>query len=597
MLAQIFREVLTKFYLRAYGQQRPVRLVSIAAVAAGLTWLGVWSVTATVTWAAIYTAAEFAMVLWWRLIQPRLEAPDAAEMARLKTEMIAICAVACAIGAAPALFTPFAGPTAAVCGILLCVGVLIVAAVEHNLSRSMFLFTTPVAVVGLLWNLWASVGHGPIAWVMAGMGVFVVANTWSLHASNAKFFEELLTLRLDAESANTAKSEFLAVMSHEIRTPLNGVLGMAQILGRSDLSPQQREQLSVISASGQSLLSVLNGILDLSKIEAGRIVLDLHPFDLQETLQDVAAAHGPLARQKGLEFVTRIDPELAGTWRGDSAKLVQVLNNLLSNALKFTHSGSVSLTASVSAADAVTFSISDTGIGVTQDKADLIFDKFTQADASTSRRFGGTGLGLAICHGLVDCMGGELTLASRPGAGSTFTFTLPLRLVSRGADPGALPRPETPAPAFADPLETVDETPPIRILAAEDNPTNRLILSALLSPLGCDVTLVEDGKDAVDAFACSEFDLILMDVQMPRMDGLEATRAIRRMENEAGRPHTPVIALTANVMRHQTDAYLAAGMDDVVAKPVELGALAAAIDRALSTPPGQIPEAEAAAGG
>lgn len=582
MLAHIFRENLRKFYFRAYGDQRPLRIVSIAAIAAITAGLHVWSVAAAAIWTVVYAAAEFAMVYWWRRIQPRLEAPDQAEMARLKAELIAICAVACAIGAVPALFTPFAGVTAAILGALLCIGILLVAAVEHSLSRSMFLFTTPVAVLGLLWNLWAVVGSGPGAWVLLILGTVLVVNAWSLHSSNAKVFEELLTLRMEAEAANTAKSEFLAVMSHEIRTPLNGVLGMAQILGRSELRPEQRQQLSVITASGQSLLTVLNGILDLSKIESGKVVLDLHPFDLDEVLQDTAAAYGPLAAQKGLRFTVEIDPELKGIWRGDSAKLAQVLGNLLSNALKFTHSGSITLSATLSSSGAVSFRVSDTGIGVDQAKAELIFDKFTQADASTSRRFGGTGLGLAICHGLVACMGGELTLTSRPGAGSSFAFSLHLHLVSRAASPDALPRPAGPAPEPEPAQETTDR--PLRILAAEDNPTNRLILSALLGPLGCDLTLVEDGQDAVDAFARSDFDLILMDVQMPRMDGIEAARAIRRTEIDSGRQHTPVIALTANVMRHQTDAYRAAGMDEVVAKPVELTALVGAIERVLAAP-------------
>jgi two-component system, sensor histidine kinase len=569
MLTSIHRETLERFYHRAYGDYRLLRLGSIASIAALTAYTGVWSIAWAVLWAFAYAAAEVWLVIWWRRIQPRLAAAGMPEIKRLQSELIGICAIACAICAVPSFVTPFSGHDNEVMGVILSAAILLVAAAEHSLRKDMFLVTAPPAAVALLWNLY-SLGDGPSAWIFAALGLCYVGNALALQQSNVKVFVDLVRLRADAEAANTAKSDFLATVSHEIRTPLNGVLGMAQLMARSELTAEQRGQLSVISDSGQDLLVLLNGILDLSKIESGKIELEARAFDLEQTVEAASAAFAPLAAEKGLAFSVEVAPQLRGTWRGDTARIRQVLSNLLSNALKFTAAGSIRLGVEPSG-DGVAFRVTDTGIGIPADKLGAIFERFTQADSSTTRQFGGTGLGLAICERFVGLMGGEMMVESRVGVGSTFSFVLPLR------PDVALERAEPSAP------EAAEDARPIKILAAEDNSTNQLILSALLGTLGVDLTLVDDGEAAVEAFATARFDLLLMDVQMPRMDGLAATAAIRRTERLSGRSRTPIIALTANVMPHQIAQYRAAGMDAHVAKPVDLAALVGAIDEALAS--------------
>lgn len=375
-----------------------------------------------------------------------------------------------------------------------------------------------------------------------------------------------------AERVSRAKSEFLANTSHEIRTPLSAVLGMVQVMERHPLDPDQRRRLQLIADSGNALLAVLNSVLDLAKIEAGKLELDEHDFDLAQTVRVAVSSFETLAVQKELALTVEVTPEVSGVWRGDSDRLRQVLSNLVSNAVKFTPQGHVAVRVAPGE-EGVRFSVVDSGIGVAPDKQALIFEAFAQADASTTRKFGGTGLGLAICSSIVRTMGGRLELHSTPGQGSEFAFVLPLGRVEA-------------APVAAVPAAADDAPPPLRILVAEDNPNNQLVLSALLEPFGVELTVVGDGQAAVDACAVGGFDVVLMDVQMPRMNGVEATQAIRRMERERGLPRLPIIALTANVMTHQVAEYLQAGMDSFVAKPIQLGelvtALAAVPPRAVS---------------
>jgi signal transduction histidine kinase/ActR/RegA family two-component response regulator len=379
---------------------------------------------------------------------------------------------------------------------------------------------------------------------------------------------ELVEARDRAERANLAKSQFLANMSHEIRTPLNGVLGMAQVMERSDLGSPHREHLKIIRDSGETLLAILNDVLDLSKIEAGRLELDDHVFDLAETISAACRPFALLARQKDVAFVKTVAPEALGSWCGDSVRLRQVLSNLVSNAVKFTHEGEIRLTVGVTP-EGLTFTLTDTGIGIAPDRIASLFEKFVQADSSTTRRFGGTGLGLAISRELVERMGGTLRMDSAPGKGSTFVFRLPFEQVD--------------AVNYLAPAVDEGDIRSLRILAAEDNLTNQFILRALLESAGVDLHTVANGREAVDAFHADAYDLILMDVQMPVMNGVEATRAIRERENEHSLSPTPILALSANVMSHQLDEYARAGMDGVVAKPVDAGklieAIAAAVER------------------
>jgi signal transduction histidine kinase/ActR/RegA family two-component response regulator len=373
-----------------------------------------------------------------------------------------------------------------------------------------------------------------------------------------------------AEAANRAKSEFLANMSHEIRTPLNGVLGMAQVMALSALDEVQTERLGVIRQSGEALLEILNSILDLSKIEAGQMKVEQSDFDLAATVSAACDPLGALATQKGVAFEVSMDREAAGRRRGDALRLRQVMANLVGNAVKFTEAGRICVRVRPQG-DAVAFEVADTGVGIPQERQADIFEKFAQVDNSSTRRFGGTGLGLAICRELVMLMGGELSVESRLGEGSTFRFTLPLRRADAAPEP-AEPRA----------IGGLGHGAAVRVLVADDNATNRQIVAALLEPFALDLTLVKDGGEAVEACEHAAFDLVLMDIQMPRMSGVEATRQIRAREAREGRGRTPILALSANVMTHQIAEYRAAGVDGVVPKPIQAEQLFDALRETLA---------------
>ncbi|CAN5218449.1 ATP-binding protein [soil metagenome] len=420
---------------------------------------------------------------------------------------------------------------------------------------------------------------------------------------------DLVEARDAAEAANVLKSHFLANMSHEIRTPLNGVLAMAQIMAMGDLAEPQRDRLDVIRKSGEALLAVLNDILDLSKIEAGRMELDLAPFETASTLRQAFAGFTGMAEKRGLDYQLEIDPMAEGWRNGDSARVCQIANNLVSNAIKFTEKGKVVLRVEgegPDGADGLRLSVTDTGMGIPADKQSYMFEKFSQVDGTSTRKFGGTGLGLAICRELAQLMGGTISVVSAPGEGSTFTVCLPLtRMVHEAAAPAPAatasanrlqPRAETGHSSAADaaPAEEEEDERPLRVLAAEDNAVNQLVLRTVMQTFGADLELVGDGVQAVEAWKNGVFDIILMDIQMPEMDGLTATRTIRDAEIASGRPRTPVIAVSANAMTHQVKEYLDAGMDGHVAKPIELVKLHAAMAAALES--NAIAEAERSAG-
>ncbi len=389
----------------------------------------------------------------------------------------------------------------------------------------------------------------------------------------------LSAARRRAEAANRSKSEFLANMSHEIRTPLNGVVAMADALSRAGLSPREHEMVEVVRASGSTLERLLSDILDTAKIEAGQIVIERAPFDLADTVRGAAALYRPGAEAKGVALRVQIEPDLAVV-EGDVVRLRQVLSNLVSNALKFTEVGSVTVRAAGVGDDRVRFTVEDTGCGFDTAQKERIFARFQQADGSITRRFGGTGLGLAISRELVELMGGKLDCEATPDEGARFWFDLPLPS-AHSIEPIAERAPGE-LLAF-----------PARVLLADDHPANRKVIEIMLGGVDTELATVEDGQAAVAAFADGGFDLVLMDMQMPVMDGLSATAAIRAMEATERRARTPIIMLTANALPEHVEAARAAGADGHLSKPITLEALFEGVARAMAA--AQIAEAQRAA--
>jgi len=381
----------------------------------------------------------------------------------------------------------------------------------------------------------------------------------------------LVKAREEAEDASRAKSTFLANMSHEIRTPLNGVLGVAGALARSDLAAQQREMVQLIETSGRALQGLLSDILDLAKVDAGRLAIRSDPFDLEEMVKGTFALFQASAAEKEIGFHLQMDREVCDRFQGDDLRIRQVLSNLLSNAVKFTSRGEVWLKVlSRGHADGVRrvrFIVQDTGIGFAPEAAASLFDRFEQADGSVTRRFGGTGLGLAISKSLVELMDGDIVASAAPGAGATFAFELPLQRV--GHDHALPPvRPQ---------LEPSPAEPSVRVLLAEDHPTNRRVVELILGGLPVNLTCVENGLEALTAAAAQPYDLILMDMQMPIMDGLTAVRRIRADEPQRGRRRSRICMLTANAMAEHREASRQAGADAFLVKPLDAADLIAEV--------------------
>ncbi len=377
--------------------------------------------------------------------------------------------------------------------------------------------------------------------------------------------------RMRAQQANAAKSSFLANMSHEIRTPLNGILGMAQLLRTTTLSEEQQHYLEAIDLSSESLLGIINDVLDLSKIEAGHVALSNAPFSLQHLLARVTEAQRARLVARGLASHTVVGAGVSPTLAGDELRLGQVLLNLYGNAIKFTHAGTVDLGVTlvgepVAGRQQLQFWVKDTGIGIAPEALGRVFDAFEQADGSTTRKYGGTGLGLSICRRLVGLMNGRLWVESTPGEGSTFRFEVDLAVATQAVT----------APTHEPRQLRLSRA--VQVLVVEDNSINERVISALLTKLGARFEVAHDGQEALARMQGRQWDLVLMDVQMPVMDGFEATRRIRAAEAK-GQPRTPVLALTAHALVEEQAAVLAAGFDGFLGKPVQFAALIEEIER------------------
>ncbi len=448
----------------------------------------------------------------------------------------------------------YGDPPLQIAGLVILLALLIASLKYAALSWAGFVFLAPAPFVALTlapvmltdfrgWEL------ALLLLALLGLGA-VIANVAHTIRRNARALE---AARAHALDASRSKSAFLAMMSHELRTPMNGVLGMAHALAATKLTPQQAGYLDMIVQSGDGLMAVLNDILDLSKIEAGKLELEAVSFDVDKLGRQIFLMWSETARLKGLELVLEIDPATPAWLAGDPVRVRQILLNLISNALKFTEQGEVTVRIAPLTPRGIEILVTDTGIGMRQDQQDKLFQAFSQAEASTTRRFGGTGLGLSICRQLAEMMDGDISVTSEPGSGTTFRVALPL--------------PTGQAPAEAEIQNEIVSLEGREILVVDDNKVNQAVAKAILEAAGAVVTLADDGLDGLEKLRAGNFGVVLMDVHMPRMDGIEALGRIRA--GEAGRFDIPVIALTADAMSGEGERLLSLGFDEAHPKPIQ----------------------------
>ncbi|MDI1325716.1 MAG: ATP-binding protein [Brevundimonas sp.] len=540
--------------------------IGVIVFLSGLTAI---PLSALLVWAAMYVTGDLTL---WIATDPanQRHRPVFFRTLRLAATLVSTCAWV-TIGA---LWWMAPGDYAKAAGVGLIAGVLlyVVRGCHRSLAQMLTSGLPPaIALLTLPFVGGATIEKVGLFTAMALLVAYAVSsgvNAWQGHRRLQRTTLALVQKQQEAEAASVAKTEFLANMSHEIRTPLNGVLAMAHVLHRADLPPREKEAAGVICASGEMLERLLSDVLDLAKVEAGQMTLEVAPFDAGDLTRSVVALCRMRAEEKRVGLAVEIEPAAEGHYLGDTVRVRQVLSNLLSNAVKFTNEGEVRVTLGVNPEGALRFTVADTGVGFEPAMKARLFGRFEQADGSITRRFGGSGLGLAISRSLVEMMGGSLDCDSAPGVGARFWFDLPL---PRGA--GA----KTGVATLAEAVSEAGRTRQLNLLVADDHSTNLKVVEIILADSGVTVTAVTDGLQAVSAHALQTFDLILMDMQMPVMDGLTAVAMIRAAEAASGGRRTPIIMLTANAAAEHAAAGRAAGADMHMTKPISPAGLLSAI--------------------
>ena len=571
--------------LRAAIQLRnrstPIRVALMAAIAALLWDISDWS--AAPVWWSVYVAVQ--------LVQMRL---TSVETPVQRAWIYGISFVSFSVAGFPAwrLWMEAGTLGIAAASMFLC-GMLVQQIVASLTARKLFWASAAPLMIYLVGipPLYFGQAHFTQGLVASGCALILLSYLTLMWLGQQKSLVALAEsrrraeeLQRTAEAASQAKTDFLAAMSHELRTPMNAVLGSAALLGRTELTSEQRGLVTMLSDGGSVLMHVLNDVLDLSKIEAGKLLIDPTHVDIHDFARRCAALWRANAQDKGLGFNLTISPRTPQFVTVDATRTGQIAFNLISNAVKFTETGSVSLGLDAEETApgrwTLALTVTDSGIGMSRETLDSLFGAFQQADRSTTRRFGGTGLGLSISQKLAQMMGGEITAVSREGLGSSFTLRLPCTVAAGDATLDADAGEDALAPRAS-----------ARILVAEDNLANQRIIDLFLQPIGARVTLVENGQQALDALAAAPFDLVLMDMQMPVLDGLEATRRLRA----GGGPNAgiPVLALTANVMQGHREACAEAGMNGHISKPIDARVLLASVMSAIED--GEAPAADSTA--